>query len=145
MRLIATLVLLSAATPSSAADPGLELFENKIRPVLVKHCYECHSADGKKVKGGLLVDSHEGLLKGGDSGPALGLGKVEDYEPPAWPNPHGSKQFHLDLAADDIDVETERLVGLGARLADPQPGETWRVLLDPAGHPFCVTNAANWG
>jgi catechol 2,3-dioxygenase-like lactoylglutathione lyase family enzyme len=84
------------------------------------------------------------MLKGG-SGPALGLGKVEDYEPPGWPNPHGSKQFHLDLAADDIDAETERLVGLGATLADPQPGETWRVLLDPAGHPFCVTNSANWG
>jgi catechol 2,3-dioxygenase-like lactoylglutathione lyase family enzyme len=79
------------------------------------------------------------------AGPALGLGKVEDYQPPAWPNPHGSKQFHLDLAAEDIDAETERLVGLGATLADPQPGETWRVLLDPAGHPFCVTNAANWG
>ena len=84
------------------------------------------------------------MLKG-ESGPALGLGKVEDYEPPAWPNPHGSKQFHLDLAADDIDAETERLLSLGATLADPQPGETWRVLLDPAGHPFCVTNAANWG
>jgi glyoxalase superfamily protein len=83
------------------------------------------------------------MLKGG-GGPAVGLGKVEDYEPPAWPNPHGSKQFHLDLAAEDIDAETDRLVGLGATLAEPQPGETWRVLLDPAGHPFCVTNAANW-
>ena len=84
------------------------------------------------------------MLKG-EAGPALGFGKVEDYAPPAWPNPHGSKQFHLDLAAEDLDAETERLLGLGASLADPQPGETWRVLLDPAGHPFCVTNAANWG
>ena len=54
------------------------------------------------------------MLKG-ESGPALGLGKVEDYEPPAWPNPHGSKQFHLDLAADDIDAETERLRRASAR------------------------------
>ena len=84
------------------------------------------------------------MLKG-DAGPALGFGKVEDYEPPAWPNPHGSKQFHLDLAVDDIDAEAERLVSLGATLVDPQPGDTWRVLLDPAGHPFCLTNAANWG
>ena len=83
------------------------------------------------------------MLKG-TSGPALGFGKVEGYQAPGWPNEHGSKQFHLDLAAEDIDAETERLVGLGATLADPQPGETWRVLLDPAGHPFCVTNAANW-
>ncbi len=79
------------------------------------------------------------------AGPALGFGKVEGYQPPAWPNEGGSKQFHLDLAAEDIDAEAERLVGLGATLVDPQPGETWRVLLDPAGHPFCVTNAANWG
>ena len=80
-----------------------------------------------------------------ENGPALGLGKVEDYQSPGWPNERGSKQFHLDLATEDIDAETERLVGLGATLAEPQPGETWRVLLDPAGHPFCVTDAANWG
>jgi len=80
-----------------------------------------------------------------ENGPALGLGKVEDYQSPGWPNERGSKQFHLDLAAEDIDAETERLVELGATLAEPQPGETWRVLLDPAGHPFCVTDAANWG
>lgn len=81
----------------------------------------------------------------GASGPALGFGVVEGFEAPAWPNPHGSKQFHLDLAAEDVDAEVERLVGLGATKVDPQPGETWTVLLDPAGHPFCVTNAANWG
>ena len=80
-----------------------------------------------------------------EHGPALGLGKVEDYQAPGWPNERGSKQFHLDLAAADMDAETERLVGLGATLAEPQPGDTWRVLLDPAGHPFCVTDAANWG
>ena len=59
-----------------AADPAIErkrlvLFEAKIRPVLVKHCYECHAADSKKLSGGLLVDSRQGLLKGGDSGPAV--------------------------------------------------------------------------
>jgi hypothetical protein len=85
------------------------------------------------------------MLSDGSGGPALGIGKVDEYAPPEWPNEHGSKQFHLDLAADDVDAETERLVGLGATLAEPQPGETWRVLLDPAGHPFCVTNAASWG
>ena len=85
------------------------------------------------------------MLSDGSGGPALGIGKVDGYQPPGWPNQHGSKQFHLDLAADDIDAETARLLGLGATLADPQPGETWRVLLDPAGHPFCVTDAASWG
>ncbi|QIG42785.1 VOC family protein [Nocardioides anomalus] len=84
------------------------------------------------------------MLRGAE-GPALGFGTVEGYEPPGWPNAHGSKQFHLDLAAEDVEAEAARLVGLGATLADPQPGETWRVLLDPAGHPFCMTKAANWG
>lgn len=76
---------------------------------------------------------------------ALGFGTVEDYEPPAWPNEHGSKQFHLDLAVADLDAAQETIVGLGATAVDPQPGEAWRVLLDPAGHPFCLTKAENWG
>ena len=84
-------------------------------------------------------------MLGDGSGPALGFGAVEGYQPPAWPNPNGSKQFHLDLACEDIAADEKRALELGATLADPQPGETWRVLLDPAGHPFCLTNAANWG
>ncbi len=57
---------------SAADDPaGIDFFEKKIRPVLVQHCYECHSADAKAVKGGLLLDSRDGWKRGGDSGPAL--------------------------------------------------------------------------
>jgi catechol 2,3-dioxygenase-like lactoylglutathione lyase family enzyme len=85
------------------------------------------------------------MLAAPGGGPALGLGRVEGHRPPAWPDEGGRKQFHLDLAVDGIDAESARAVGLGARLADPQPGETWRVLLDPAGHPFCLTDAASWG
>ena len=50
---------------------GIELFEKKIRPVLVERCYKCHSARSKKLKGKLRVDSRERLLKGGESGPAV--------------------------------------------------------------------------
>ena len=46
-------------------------FEKDIRPILVQRCYECHSAGAKKVRGGFLLDSREGLLRGGDSGPAI--------------------------------------------------------------------------
>ena len=77
-------------------------------------------------------------------GPMLGFGRVEDHQRPGWPNERGTKQFHLDLGCDDIAAEEERALALGATLAEPQPGDTWRVLLDPAGHPFCLTNAANW-
>lgn len=55
----------------------LEFFEKKIRPVLVQHCYECHSPEAKSVKGGLLLHSREAIRKGGDSGPAIVLGNVE--------------------------------------------------------------------
>lgn len=81
------------------------------------------------------------------SGPShvLGFGRVAGYQPPHWPNERGSKQFHLDLAVPDVAAAEARCVELGARVPDHQPGETWRVLLDPSGHPFCLTDAANWG
>jgi hypothetical protein len=49
----------------------VEFFEQKIRPVLVEHCYKCHSAESEKLKGGLRLDSREGMLKGGETGPAI--------------------------------------------------------------------------
>jgi hypothetical protein len=55
----------------------IEFFEKKIRPIFVERCYKCHSATADKVKGGLLLDSREGLLKGGDSGPAIVPGDPE--------------------------------------------------------------------
>ena len=64
-------LLLGLALPMHAADARDDFFESKIRPVFVKHCYECHSATSEKLKGGLRMDSRAALLKGGDSGPAL--------------------------------------------------------------------------
>ena len=55
----------------SASTVGTDLFETKIRPALVQHCYECHSQESKKIKGGLRLDSMEALVRGGDSGPAI--------------------------------------------------------------------------
>jgi len=65
---------LHAATP----EDGLAFFEKRIRPLLTEHCYECHSADAKKVKGGLRLDSREGWAKGGESGPAIVPGKPDE-------------------------------------------------------------------
>ena len=56
---------------------GADLFERKIRPILVENCYQCHSAQAEKLKGGLRLDSREGTLKGGDTGPALVPGQPE--------------------------------------------------------------------
>ncbi|MBK6887015.1 MAG: VOC family protein [Tetrasphaera sp.] len=78
-------------------------------------------------------------------GPAhkLGIGTIADYGRPPWPD-HGHKQFHFDLAADDLEAAATRCVELGATRPDVQPGETWIVLLDPAGHPFCITDTKAW-
>src|ERR1700678_1992495 len=51
-------------------------FDNKIKPLLTDKCYKCHSAEAGKNKGGLLLDSHEASLKGGDTGPAVTPGDV---------------------------------------------------------------------
>jgi mono/diheme cytochrome c family protein len=53
------------------ANRDLEFFEKEIRPLLVEHCYECHSVEAGKSKGGLRLDSRAALLDGGDSGPAV--------------------------------------------------------------------------
>ncbi|MCA9010185.1 MAG: DUF1549 domain-containing protein, partial [Planctomycetaceae bacterium] len=67
--------------PAAADDldpEKLDFFESRIRPVLVQHCYSCHSAGAKEVKGGLYLDSRQGLLLGGDSGPALVPGQAAE-------------------------------------------------------------------
>ncbi len=70
-----SLILLSLTVTSvvkaEKPTPGLELFENKIRPVLIEHCYECHSAATTDIKGGLRVDSREAIRSGGESGAAV--------------------------------------------------------------------------
>ena len=63
--------------------------------------------------------------------------RVEGYQPPEWP---GSPLVHLDLTGgSDLDGAVARAVAAGAREAAFQPGPRFRVLLDPAGHPFCIT------
>jgi hypothetical protein len=73
--LAALLPLGSPAARAADAD-GDEFFEKRVRPVLVQHCHQCH-ATGKKVKGGLRVDSRAALLAGGDLGPAIVPGDPE--------------------------------------------------------------------
>ena len=66
--------------------------------------------------------------------------RVPGYTAPDWPDGTVPKQVHLDLAVDDLDVAEVEAIRPGARKAAHQPGpERWGVLLDPAGHPFCLT------
>jgi len=76
-RIAAAVLLLwgGLARAQEAAAPGAaDFFEKKIRPVLAERCYSCHSVKATKLKGGLYLDSRQGLLKGGDSGPAVVAG-----------------------------------------------------------------------
>jgi len=63
-----------------------------------------------------------------------------DYRPPTWPSVDGAQQMqlHLDVEVDDLEQAVSYAVEVGATLADYQPQEHVRVMLDPAGHPFCL-------
>lgn len=70
----------------------------------------------------------------------IGAYQIDDFVPPQWPHGAPPKQFHLDLSVDDLDAAEAALLDLGATKADHQPEPNrWRVFLDPAGHPFCIT------
>jgi predicted enzyme related to lactoylglutathione lyase len=77
-------------------------------------------------------------------GQRIGFGRVEGWKAPGWPNTSGTKQFHFDLAVDDLAAAEEALTALGASKPAEQPSTDWTVLRDPDGHPFCLTKAANW-
>src|SRR5262249_39664138 len=71
-------LLAALALPARAADPGTDFFEAKVRPVLVAHCYKCHSAAAKKQQRGLHLDTRDNLRKGGDNGPVIVPGKPDE-------------------------------------------------------------------
>ncbi len=80
-RVLLTLVLLilgveHCIAEDNASREAIEFFEKKIRPVLVERCHKCHAGD--KMKGGLRLDSREAVLKGGESGPAVSVGKPDE-------------------------------------------------------------------
>jgi hypothetical protein len=65
---------------------------------------------------------------------------ADDHVPPAWPKPERPQQMHLDVAVRDLEAAVASAVALGAAEAGHQPAPAaWRVLIDPAGHPFCLT------
>ena len=71
--------------------------------------------------------------------------RVENFVAPTWPEESVPKQGHIDLEVDELDDAERRAVSLGAVRAESQPEpESHRVLLDPAGHPFCLSLSANF-
>lgn len=77
-------------------------------------------------------------LEGAD-GLVIGFQRVDGYRAPSWPGQAVPQQLHLCFEVADLDEAEARLLELGAGKPDHQPNESrWRVLTDPAGHPFCV-------
>ena len=73
-----------------------------------------------------------------ENGQCIAFQGVQGYRAPEWPGQDVPQQMHLDVTVDDLDAGEEAVLGLGARKHEHQPGTTFRVFLDPAGHPFCL-------
>lgn len=86
------------------------------------------------------MDETGSALDLGEGVAYLGVQLNRDYVRPVWPAKEGSQQMmlHLDFQVTDLEAETARAVSLGAELHEHQPQEDVRVMLDPAGHPFCI-------
>ena len=71
-------------------------------------------------------------------GTTLAFQRSPDHRPPTWPDGERPQQLHLDFDVPDLDAGEVAVLALGAVKHAHQPGETFRVYLDPAGHPFCL-------
>ncbi|UOZ02480.1 VOC family protein [Amycolatopsis sp. WQ 127309] len=73
------------------------------------------------------------------NGMVLGFQRAPGHQPPRWPDPAHSQQFHLDFEVDNLAQTHHQVLAYGGRLLDPDlGGRGWRVYADPAGHPFCL-------
>jgi catechol 2,3-dioxygenase-like lactoylglutathione lyase family enzyme len=80
------------------------------------------------------------VLRPADGGPGLSFQLEGSHVPPTWPSGPGGQQMqsHLDIAVTDLEAGVAHAKALGASLASYQPQDDVRVLIDPAGHPFCL-------
>lgn len=110
-------VTLDCAEPQALADFWAKALDGKI-------AYTSENFVGVETPSGLWIGAY----------------RIDGYEPPEWPDGPPPKQYHLDISVTDLDAAEQSALDLGARKAEHQPEpDRWRVLLDPAGHPFCVT------
>jgi predicted enzyme related to lactoylglutathione lyase len=74
----------------------------------------------------------------GSENECVSFQQVDPYTPPKWPGQEIPQQVHLDVIVDDLDAAEAVVLELGATKHEHQPGTSFRVFLDPAGHPFCL-------
>jgi predicted enzyme related to lactoylglutathione lyase len=73
-----------------------------------------------------------------DGSDCISFQQVEGYQAPQWPGQDHPQQIHLDVVVPDLEQAEAEVLEIGATKADYQPGTTFQVFLDPAGHPFCL-------
>jgi predicted enzyme related to lactoylglutathione lyase len=84
------------------------------------------------------VDGDWAEIRPADGGDCISFQQVADYRAPQWPAQTVPQQMHLDVIVEELDAGEAAVLELGASTAAHQPGTTFRVFLDPAGHPFCL-------
>src|SRR3954467_1287707 len=145
-RFVYILVGVVAAARVVAAAPisneGREFFEKSIRPVLAQYCYECHSAEAKKIKGKLLLDSRQGVLKGGENGAILVPGDVEASRlivAIRWTDPELKMPPKQKLSAQQI-ANFEQWVRMGA----PDPRDETAASSIVVKEAISIEKGRNW-
>jgi len=124
------MLALCAQSATVRADATTDFFEAKIRPLLVEHCYDCHSADSGEIKGSLQLDTRAGVLKGGDSGAVVVAGKPEAsllIKAVKWED----KLFRMppDAKLNDAQIaDLEKWIRDGAH--DPRDGEAAKTPIE---------------
>jgi predicted enzyme related to lactoylglutathione lyase len=73
-----------------------------------------------------------------DYGDSIQFQRVDPFTPPQWPGQERPQQMHIDVTVEDLDEAEAAVLELGAVKTPEQPGTSFRVFLDPAGHPFCL-------
>jgi hypothetical protein len=127
IHLLALIFSVVAAGASDVPSDQLEFFEQRIRPILIESCYQCHSTEGGKSKGGLVLDTRAGVLKGGDSGPALVSGQPDDSLLIKAVR-YTDKELQMPPASAGGKLAPEKIADLEAWVAmgapDPRTGQT---------------------
>ena len=155
-------LVLSSSVDADDED-RLKFFENKIRPVLVEHCYSCHSAEADEIEGGLALDSREGIRKGGESGASVvpesldkslilkAIGYDDSfYEMPPdgkLPN-YILKDFEKWIADGAVDPREQKGVANADAQSDPmkniEDGRRFWSFVPPKTPPLPKLGEANW-
>jgi hypothetical protein len=154
--------MVSRADEAPAGDQaeGIAFFESKIRPVLVEHCYRCHSASSAAPKGGLLVDSRKAMRAGGDSGPAvvpgdpdasLLLSAISHSDPDLKMPP--KKERLPEAVINDVrtwirmgaaDPRDDTAVRVTSPAVDIEAGRRFWAFQKPVAHPPPATKDSSW-